>query len=143
MERPHRAHEHLALQMSILAEAMAAASVPTNQSRTSARARLEMWASFPGPFFFGESCPFALFRLTNQRRPSFGLRIESELIRELAVFRKKSKFNAEQFVIKFSIAECGIGCAKNIDPVANITLRVIVEAMKTNASYSSFASAAP
>src|SRR5207237_6042098 len=128
MEPRDHAHGQLALQMSILAAAIAAARGPTNRSRASARPPLKMCASFPGPFFFGKSFPFAFFGLTNQRRPGFGLRIESEFVRQFAVFRKKSKFNAEQFVIKFSTAKCGIGCAKNIDPVANIIFRVVVKA---------------
>src|SRR5262249_19804524 len=64
----------------------------------------------------------------NQRRPSLCLRIEGELVRQLAVLRKKSKFKIEQLVVEFSIAECGIGCAENIYPMTNITFGIVVEA---------------
>ena len=86
-----------------------------------------MGFSFLCPSFLGKSFPFAFFGLPNQRRPGFCLRIEGELVGQLAVFRNKSKFKAKQLVVEFSIAQCGIGCAKNVYPMANITFGIVVE----------------
>src|SRR5256885_11270967 len=127
MEHRDRVRERFSPWMSILAGAVAVRErALARRRRRRLRGRGSVF-SFLCPFFFGESDPLALFGLPNQRGPAFRLWIERELIRELAVFGKKSKFNAEQFVIEFSTAEGGKGCAKNVDPVANITFGILVE----------------
>ena len=78
------------------------------------------------PFFLGEGFPLAFLGLTNQRRPRFRLRIETELVRQLAVFRDKAKFEGEKIVVDLAPAERGITRAEHVDPVANVILSVAV-----------------
>ena len=87
-------------------------------------------ASFLRPFFFGERFPFAFFCLPNQRRPRFRLRIERELVRQLAFFRIEPEFYCPQIVVDLSVPKRRITRAENIDPVANVTLGRVIETDK-------------
>src|SRR5207237_7876010 len=83
-------------------------------------------ASLLCPFLLGERFPFAFLDLPNERSPRFGLWIECELVRQLAL--SKLEFNREELVVDFAAAEFGIFCAKDINPVTNIIFRDVIEA---------------
>src|SRR2546430_2566829 len=51
---------------------------------------------FPCPFFLRKGLPLAVLFLTNQRRPTFRLWTEPELVRQRALFGIEPKFGAEQ-----------------------------------------------
>src|SRR4051812_37545392 len=113
--------------MSISA-AIAAAAARTKRTRSTAGSRIRVANSFLCPFFFGEGDPFAFLHLPDERSPRFRWRIEGELIGQLAF--SKFEIDREELVIQLAVAEGGITCAENIDPVADVTLSVAVEADK-------------
>src|SRR5437763_5895463 len=88
--------------------------------------RRKVGASLFCPFLLRERFPLAFFLLTNERRPRFRLRIECELVRQLAL--SKLEFNREELLVDFAAAEFGIFCAKDVDPVTNIIFRDVIEA---------------
>src|SRR5438552_6970741 len=75
---------------------------------------------FPCPFFLRKGLPLAVLFLTNQRRPTFRLWIEPELVRQRAFLGIEPKFDAEQVWIKPSTTDTRVAATENVYPVTNI-----------------------
>src|SRR6202162_5282553 len=126
IERQDPAREQFSSSLSIWAVTVPARAQRC-RVRAKGRARTRESVSFFGPFFLGEGFPFALFDLTNKRRPGLCLRVEREMIGQFPAFRSKPKLDSTQVVIQFAAAEFRVARAENVHPMANIILRGVVK----------------
>src|SRR5215813_3261477 len=79
------------------------------------------------PFFLGEGLPLAVLLRANQRGPTFGLRIEPELVSQRAILKIEPKLDAEQVWIKLATTRAGVVPAENIHPMTHITFRGVIK----------------
>src|SRR5438874_12243551 len=82
---------------------------------------------FPCPFFRSKGLPLAVLFLTNQRRPTFRLWIEKELVRQGAFLGIEPKFDAEQVWIKPSTTDARVATPENIYPMTNIAFCGVIK----------------
>src|SRR5262249_52844888 len=77
--------------------------------------------------FLGKSLPLAVLFLTNQRRPTFRLRIEPELVRQRAFLGIEPKFDAEQVGIKLATPDAGVAAPEDIYPMTHVAFPGVIE----------------
>src|SRR5438552_14486812 len=82
---------------------------------------------FPCPFFLRKGLPLAVLFLTNQRRPTFRLRIEPELVRQRAFLGIEPEFDAEQVRIKSATTDTRVVAPENVYPVTNIAFCGVIK----------------
>src|SRR6266436_6861605 len=82
---------------------------------------------FPCPFFLGKNLPLAVLFLTNQRRPTFRLWLEPELVRQRAFLGIEPKFDAKQVWIKLATTDARVATPKNIYPMTNIAFCGVIK----------------
>src|SRR6266702_1041094 len=82
---------------------------------------------FPCPCFLGKGLPLAVLFLTNQRRPTFRLWIEPELVRQRAFLGIEPKFDAKQVWIKPATTDARIAAPENVYPMTHVAFGGVIK----------------